>query len=279
MRKRKVKPEEFILIFTFYYFFFPLQQAHSGASWALEIYYTTSIICDANATLSSASPLSEARLLLIISRHHSGAAVVATHGQLRLLLLVLLLWRTEAIHVELLLLVGMKVIAVRLVDIHVLLNELLRCCGRRWRRLHHLTLANILAIHAHATVAHDLTARSSKLRGLRHRRRLLVNEVLLKPIVLIALPHHELSGLTLHGELRYRLIAVLVFVVVVGLLAHFRFNCFREGGRETETSMLDNHVNEVVVATLNLLLNYCRHQTVPLRSRNSCPESFQRISF
>lgn len=238
----------------------------------LEIYYTTLIICDANATLSSASPLSEARLLLIISRHHSGAAVVATHGQLRLLLLVLLLWRTEAIHVELLLLlllVGMKVIAVRLVDVHVLLNELLRCRGRRWRRLHHLTLANVLAIHAHATVAHDLTTRSSKLRGLRHWRRLLVNEVLLKPIVLIALPHHELPGLTLHGELRYRsrLTAVLVFVVVVGLLAHFRFNCFREGGRKTETSMLDNHVNEVVVATLNLLLNYCRHQTVPLRSQ------------
>lgn len=149
----------------------------------------------------------------------------------------MLLRRTEATHVELLLLVGVKVTVMRLIRVHVLLDELVRRRRGRWRRLHHLTLANVLAIHVHAAVAHDLTARAAELRRLRHRRRLLVDEVLLESKVLAALSHHELTGLALHGELcnrSRRLINVLI--IVVCRLVHFRLNCVRERRRNVDGS-------------------------------------------
>lgn len=172
------------------------------------------------------SPLSESWLLLVISCHHS-AVSFATHCGHRLLLL-LLLRHIKATHVYLLT-VGVKII-VLLINVHVLLNVMMRGRGRHWwRRLHHLTLADIL-IKVHAAVAHDLTSRT-ELARLRHRRRLLVDEVLrsLESKVLIAWPHHEsrLVGLALNGELRNlsQLVRVGWFVFDFHKrFAHFWFN-------------------------------------------------------
>lgn len=171
-----------------------------------------------------ASPLPESwLLLLIISRHHAGISIAATHGHLRLLLL-LLLRHVEAIHVALL--AARVEIIILLISIHVLLDELVRWRGRHWRRwLHHLGLANVLAIHVDAGTGSI---------ELRVGRRLLVNEVLrsLEAIALTARSHHETTRLALHSKLSH---GRLVNVRQVAFILHVWFVDFRvnwgESGR------------------------------------------------
>lgn len=134
------------------------------------------------ARFTFTSPLTKSRLLLIISCHHSVAS------RLRLLLLLLLLGSVEAIHIGLLI-VRVKII-VLLIRVHVL-DVLMRCSCLR-RRLHHLSLTDVL-IHVHAAIAHDLSSVSAELGVLCHWWRLLMNKILrtLKSITLIARTHHE----------------------------------------------------------------------------------------
>lgn len=124
------------------------------------------------------SPLTESRLLWITSCHHCVVGVA--------LLLLLLRRCVKAVS---LLTAGVEIIL--LVDVHVLMNELMRRGRHRRRRLlHHLTLAGAL-VHAHAACTHDLTTRTTK--RSRHRRRLLMNEALgtLEPVVLISRAHQK----------------------------------------------------------------------------------------
>lgn len=132
-------------------------------------------------------PLSESRLLLIVSSHC-----------LSFDRCLLLLWLIEAMHIALLV-GGVKVVV--LIYVHVLLNVLMSC--RDWRRrLHHLALRDVL-IRAHVAVAHDLTT-LSKLGVLGNWRWLLVNKILrsVEAIALITRPHNKVG--ILHGERIYR---------------------------------------------------------------------------